>query len=156
MTEWLIISVLILFGFGLLIVEILFVPGTTIVGVFGLLMAGFAIYYTYDTFGDTTGSYVLAGSMAAFLLLLYVSFKKGTWKRLTLQKEIKSKFNEGITIGIEIGDIGKAISTIKPIGNADFSGKFIEVISRDEYIDAGEEVEVIEIKGNQVIVKLKA
>lgn len=155
MTEWLIISVLILFGFGLIIVEILFVPGTTVVGVFGLLMAGFGIYYTYDKFGEGTGTWVLAGSMTAFIILLVISFKKGTWRKLTLVKEINSKFNENITVGFKIGDTGKAISTIKPIGNADFNGKFIEVISRDEYIEAGEMVEIIEINGNQVIVKLK-
>ena len=156
MTEWIIISVLILFGFGLIIVEILFVPGTTIVGIFGLLMAGFGVYYTYDKFGNMTGSMVLAGSMAAFLLLLFLSFKQGTWKKLTLQKEIRSKFNEDIVKGFEIGDVGKAISTIKPIGNADFNGRFIEVISRDDYIEAGEFVEIIEISRNQVIVKLKS
>ena len=156
MTEWIIISVLILFGFGLIIVEILFVPGTTIVGIFGLLMAGFGVYYTYDNFGDTTGSIVLSVSMLAFFVLLYISFKKGTWKKLMLKKEIKSKFNENLTEGFEIGDTGKAISTIKPIGNADFGGRFIEVISRDEYIEAGEMVEIIEINGNQVIVKIKS
>ena len=156
MTEWIIISVLILFGFGLIIVEILFVPGTTIVGIFGLLMSGFAVYYTYEKFGNTTGNYVLAGSMTAFVILLFLSFKRGTWKRLTLKKEIKSKFNEGLVDKFGVGDVGKAISTIKPIGNADFNGKFIEVISRDEYIEPGEMVEIIEISGNQVIVKLKA
>jgi len=155
MTEWIIIAVLILFGFGLIIIEILFVPGTTIVGIFGLLMSGFGVYYTYDNFGNTTGSLVLIVSVVVFLILLYISFKRGTWKKFTLKKEITSKFNENLTKSFKIGDVGKAISTIKPIGNADFEGKFIEVISRDEYIEPGEMVEIIEKKGSQVIVKLK-
>jgi membrane-bound ClpP family serine protease len=155
MTEWIIIAVLILFGFGLIIIEILFVPGTTIVGIFGLLMSGFGVYYTYDNFGNTTGSLVLIGSVVVFLILLYISFKRGTWKKFTLKNEITSRFNEDLTKNFKIGDVGKAISTIKPIGNADFEGKFIEVISRDEYIEPGEMVEIIEKKGSQVIVKLK-
>ena len=53
------ILILLLLGLGLVILELLVVPGTTAVGVIGGLMLIAGIWFTYNKYGSTTGHMVL-------------------------------------------------------------------------------------------------
>ena len=73
--EWLAVIGLIVLGVGLLVVEIIFVPGTTIVGIIGFLCSGWGIYLGYEYFGKTGGSFVLVGSIIFNAFVIIYAFK---------------------------------------------------------------------------------
>jgi membrane-bound serine protease (ClpP class) len=60
--------------------------------------------------------------------------------------------DEKIT-GMNIGDIGKVVSTLRPAGKAKFGKAIVDVVAGAEFLDKGTKVEIIEIHGNRVVVK---
>ena len=72
--EWLIVIALIAFGLALIIAEIIFVPGTTLVGVlgFGFLILGTGLSFRY--FGSETGWVTVGCTAVAAGVVLYYSF----------------------------------------------------------------------------------
>ena len=153
MITWLVIIGLILFGLGLIIVEVIFVPGTTIVGILGIIFAGVGVYLSFTNFGKGTGTLVLVATGFVALVALVISFRTGVWKKFALKDQISSKFNEHIHITTQEGDEGVALSSLKPIGKAEINEKVLEVKTNGNYVDAGEKVRVIKIDQNKIIVE---
>jgi len=58
------------------------------------------------------------------------------------------------TIGINIGDIGEVVSTLRPTGKARFGNAIVDVVAKAEFLDKGTKVEIIKIHGNRVVVKV--
>ncbi|MEQ6121166.1 NfeD family protein [Reichenbachiella sp. MALMAid0571] len=153
MIEWVIIASLILVGIALVVVEIIFVPGTTIVGILGFALGGYGIYLGYDYFGSTSGHIILVASvLLAFAAILY-SFKSDVWKRFSNKSVISSKVNEGLTSGLKEGDVGESVSSLKPIGKALFGDKEYEVSSRGNFITEKQSVKIIKIDKNKIYVE---
>lgn len=61
--------------------------------------------------------------------------------------------SDGSGDGVHVGDVGKAISNLRPSGKARFAGDVVDVVATAEFLDRGTEVEIIEIRGNRVVVK---
>ncbi|MBT1704333.1 hypothetical protein [Chryseosolibacter indicus] len=150
---WTLIISLLLIGLALVVIELIFIPGSTIVGVLGALFAVFAIVISYKSFGRETGFTVLLVSATATLATLIYSFKTGVWSKLSLKTVIDSKVNEGFNEALKVGDIGKALSTLRPIGKAEFDTKQYEVKTSGEYIESGVIIRIKEIYPNQIIVE---
>jgi membrane-bound ClpP family serine protease len=70
-----------------------------------------------------------------------------------LKRTIKSKFNEEFPSNLEVGQIGKALSALRPVGNAEFGSKVSEVSSLGNYIKTGKKVQIVSIKDNKVFVE---
>ena len=153
MITWLAIIGLILFGLGLIIIEVIFVPGTTIVGILGIILAGVGVYLSFTNFGNNVGILVLVATGIVALVALVTSFRTGVWKKFALKDQISSKFNEHIEIATREGDEGVALSSLKPIGKAEINEKVFEVKTNGYYVDAGEKVKVIKIDKNKIIVE---
>src|SRR5690349_108843 len=111
---WIIIISLILIGLLLIVVEVIFIPGTTIVGIIGVVFAGTGIIVTYRHFGTDVGLYVFLGTAVFTAVALIVSFRSKAWTRFANQSAINSKVNEGITASLSEGEEGIALSTLKP------------------------------------------
>ncbi|HEY9489084.1 MAG TPA: NfeD family protein [Chryseosolibacter sp.] len=150
---WIIIFSLLIIGLALVIVEVVFVPGTTVVGIIGVIFAGAGIIFSFRHYGNETGSYMLLGSAVVTAIALYFSFRSNAWSRFANKSAIDSKVNEGLTASVTLGDEGVALSTLKPIGNAQFKSGQFEVKSLGDYVDVGTKVTVVHIQGNQIIVK---
>ena len=91
MEEWLIVLSLIGFGLALIVAEIVFVPGTTLVGIIGFLCMVIGVSFSFRYFGTSTGWITTAGSTAAFFLVFYLCFKANVWSRFSLTSKIESK-----------------------------------------------------------------
>lgn len=153
MADWIYISLLIFIGLLLVIVELIFIPGTTIFGILGALLVGVGIYFTYENYGDATGTYVLIGSSLVGAGLLIYSLKAKTWKKFALTSQIKSKVKEGYADDLLAGMEGEAVSDLKPIGKGEFNNKAYEVTSQGEHVSAGSVITIIKIDRNKIIVK---
>lgn len=154
MIEWISVVLLIVIGIGLVIVEVLFVPGTTLVGILGILALILGVYLSFEYFGPTAGWWVTGGASLFFVTAVVYGFKSNTWDKFSLKGTIKSKVNEGLTSSLQAGDIGVATSVLKPVGKAEFDEKEYEVKSLGEYIDSGIKVRIIKLELNNIFVEI--
>ena len=51
-----------------------------------------------------------------------------------------------------LGQVGEALTTLRPAGRAQFGEQVIDVVSEGDYIERGERVEVLKVAGNRVVV----
>lgn len=150
---WLIIAALILAGIVLIIVEVVFIPGTTVVGLLGAAFVIAGVVFTYREFGNEAGFYVLLGTGVATGVALYLSFRKGAWNKVSNKSVIDSKVNEGIAAHLTEGEEGITVSALRPIGTADFHGKIFEVKSTGEYVPNAIKVRIVKIRVNDILVE---
>ncbi len=150
---WLVIAALILAGLLLIIVEIVFIPGTTVVGLLGLIFTIVGIVFSYSYFGSETGFYVLLGTSLVTAGTLYLSFRKGAWKKFSHQSTIDSKVNEGMADHLNAGEEGISISALRPMGSAEFHGKIFEVKTNGEFVNNGIKLRIVKIQANYILVE---
>jgi membrane-bound ClpP family serine protease len=141
----LIVSLLIIAGLILLVVEVIFIPGTTVVGILGLVLALAGIGFSYWAFGSTIGFYTLISTLAGLGLLLYFSFRSGAWNKFANKNTISSKFNEGLNESFAVGEEGISVSVLRPMGKAEFNSRVVEVSSLTGYIESGVRVRIKEV-----------
>lgn len=150
--DWILLITLLVTGLVLIVVEILFVPGTTIVGLFGFAFAVTAIFAAYHYFGKTIGSYFLAGSVVTFSIAIYFSFKSDVWLKFANKGTLTSKVNEGVLESMVEGLEGKTLSALRPVGKAEFGNKVFEVTSSG-HIEEGKAVKITKVKDNRIFVE---
>ena len=152
---WLIIGVLIFVGLLFLVLEILVIPGTGVAGIIGFILMGIGIWQAYSVYGSAAGHYTLAGTIVLTVLMLILALRSKTWKKIMLKKNITSKVNVIEDGKIAVGDEGKSISRLAPMGKALFGNDFYEVATTGEFLDNGENIVIEKIDGNRIIVKRK-
>ena len=146
------IALLIVLGLILLFLETI-LPGL-IAGALGFLALCAAVGYGYTQFGLKTGN----GTLAVVLVLLITAmvlwvkfFPDSAFARLFVsQRQIG-------TVGAErpelLGEIGVALTTLRPAGSAMIDGKRVDVVSEGSFIEKGQTVKVVSIEGLRVVVR---
>ncbi len=153
MLEWLSVILLIVVALILIVAELIFVPGTTLVGLIGLACMVLGIYLSFDYFGSNVGWMVLGiSSLSVFGSVVY-GLRSGAWKKFALKGANKSKVNEDFPTNVEVGQVGKSLSTLRPVGKVEFGTDVVEVHSLGIYINSGEQVQIISLKDNKIFVE---
>lgn len=150
---WFILITLLLIGLILVIAEILFVPGTTIVGIIGALVTAVGIYYAFVTFDKQVAGIVLAATLTLNFAALVYGFRTGAWKKFALKTAINSRAFDNRLAGLEVGMQGIAVSDIKPIGKADIADGIYEVKSESGFISVGTTLFITKLENNTIIIK---
>mgnify|MGYP001810206637 FL=1 len=150
---WFILSTLLLIGLILVIAEILFVPGTTIVGIIGVLVTAVGIYYAFVTFDSQVAGLVLIVALVLNFGALIYGFRTGAWKKFALKSAIKSRAFDDRLKGLDVGMKGIAVSDIKPIGKAEIGEGIYEVKSESGFISVGTTVFITKLENNTIIIK---
>jgi len=151
--EWTIIISLLIIGIFLILIEIIFIPGTTIFGILGFFTFLLSSYIAFNSFGAQIGLIVLSVSGIILLTTIIYMLKSKTWEKLSLQKVNSSKFNKGKTKSLNIGDTGKTISSLKPYGKGIFDGKVYEIKSNGNFVKEQNKIKIIDILQNKIIVE---
>ncbi|MDQ3190125.1 MAG: NfeD family protein [Bacteroidota bacterium] len=149
-----VIVLLILAGLILVLLEILVVPGIGVVGILGGIMIIFAIIGGYNR-SPVHGHITLAASFLLSIILIYLSIKTKTWKKMSLNNEIDGRVNTRVENSVNEGDIGLTISRLNPMGKALINDNLYEVESKVGYIPENKEIIVLKATPNKIIVKLK-
>ena len=153
MTPTLIIISLIIFGILALLAEFLLIPGIGICGILGLGSIIYSAVYAFQFLGSTAGTIVVAIDVVIVVVTLVVMLKEKTWKRLELHEEIDSAVKDDSKL-LYVGQRGRTLTRIAPMGTAVFQGVSCEVKSADNtLIDPGVEVEVTRLEDSQIYVK---
>ena len=153
--SWISITLFVV-GIGLIVVE-MFEPGFGVFGIFGVISLIGCIFVTASTV--TEGIMLTAFFFVILLIMLGIFLffvSKGKLPGKLVLKDAESR-NDGYSgtkdLKEYLGKTGVVSSICRPVGNVDFDGKKIEVVSQGEFIEKGKTVEVIEIEGNRVVVK---
>ncbi|MBN7812174.1 NfeD family protein [Algoriphagus sp. H41] len=149
----LILSSLLTIGLILLLVELLFIPGTTIVGIFGLIVSLAGVAYAFISFEAGTAMWITGLAAILNLVVVWFGFSSGVWKRFSLKSSMQGGAFDGRTDGLAIGMSGTAMSDIKPFGKVSFGERIYEVKSEEGFIEVGRTVNIIKIENNKILVK---
>ncbi|WP_317195903.1 NfeD family protein [Litoribacter ruber] len=140
-------------GLILVLTEIIFVPGTTVVGVLGVVFTAAGVIYSFATLGPESGYWVLGVALLANLIVLVLGLRSGVWKKFALTSSITSRSFDDRLLGLEVGQVGKTISDIKPYGKAEFGDKIYEVKSETGFITPNTKVVITKLESNRIIIK---
>jgi len=175
--------ILFLLGLFLLVIEIFILPGFGVFGLSGGLLILASMILASQTFGDygptsdldrlsgTIGT--LAGAVVSVVVVAVlisrflpeIPFLRGMilspddpidgpdLNEPRLPPEIAG---EGSAYQQELKMLGKrgnAITTLRPAGKAEIEGEYLDVVSDGPYIERGQAVEVVQIKGRHIVVR---
>ena len=146
------IITLILVGLVLIFAEILLVPGVGIAGVLGLLSLGGSCFYAFTQIGTTAGTIVTAVNVVLIVSLTIWVLRAKTWKRLTLETNIESKAVSSDSDILAVGDRGRTVTRLAPMGSVKFGDHVVEVKALEGMIDPGVEVKVVLIEDKKIYV----
>jgi membrane-bound ClpP family serine protease len=151
--EWLPIVILLLLALIMILVEIIFIPGTTLFGIIGFILAVAGIYCSFRYLGSANGLSIMVGFMIVTAVALYISFKTSLWKRFALNKNIHSRVNDEYKVKLTIGETGRTISALRPSGKAEFENGIVEVHSLDKFLDEKCRIKITRIEQNKIFVE---
>lgn len=144
---------LILVGLVLIFAEILLIPGVGVAGILGLLSLGGSCFYAFYEFGNTTGVIITAVNVVLVVALAVWILRAKTWKRMTLDTNIDSKAVSSEASVLAVGDRGRTLTRLAPMGSARFGDYVIEVKAVEGMLDPNVDIEVVLIEDNKIYVK---
>lgn len=151
--EVLIISMLIIAGLILFIIEVFLIPGISVAGIASACSLLYAIYYAFDSLGTQAGI-ITIGITIIGITGITIWFMKGkTVDKLALKQTLNYKPNPLKGVDIHVGDIGTTITRLTLIGNAEINGHILEVQSADGFIDEKTPIKVCRITPNTIYVQ---
>lgn len=151
--EWIIVVFLIVFGLSLIVVEVIFVPGTTLVGILGFLLTALGVYMGFTSFGDNTGMWLLGLSLLGGVGAIVYGIRSDTWTRFSLNSTSESRVNDEFINQLSVGAVGKAVSELRPQGKAVFQEQIYEVRTFGQYLESGTEVRIAKVESHTIYVE---
>ena len=146
---------LILIGIVLVVLEILILPGL-ISGIIGSILIVTGILWMYKAYGSTFGNYTAISSAVLTLGSVIYSLKSNAWQRFGLNDSLEGKVVEVDKLELQIGDVGVAVSALRPMGTVMINEKRIEAQTNGELIQSNTQITILKILSNKIIVKAKS
>jgi len=155
---------LIVAGLALILLEVLVIPGFGIAGIGGIvcLIAGIILSMLgkFPTAADiskaiwiTIGALVIAG--IGVVILFRLLERRPFWSKISLASVetrdsgfISSAARPGL-----LGQVGTAITDLRPAGTGLFKKERLDVVTSGEYIDAGEKIKIVKDEGYRRVVE---
>jgi membrane-bound ClpP family serine protease len=150
--EILVLSTLLVIGLIRLLVEILFIPGTTVVGIFGFLVSLAGLAFAFLNFDYSIAIGITGVTLVINFAAGWYGFSSGIWKKFSLKSTQSGGAFDGRTDGLEVGMKGLAVSDIKPYGKASFNEIWVEVKSESGFIEVNTPVTITKIENNKISV----
>jgi membrane-bound ClpP family serine protease len=147
------IVLLIFLGLLLLLIEFAVIPGVTIAGIGGFVLLAVSVYIAFTEFGTGVGFITLTVVLIATPAMVFYFFKSRTGKKMILNSKIAGIVEAVEEHKIKVGDVGKSIGRLAPMGKAKISGAIVEVQSTGSFIDHNTEIKVLKIQSNKIIVE---
>jgi len=139
-------------GFLLLMLDLFVLPGTHVIGIIGVTALVYGIVRIFSDFGSTAGWIALVSVLAVCTVLVIWVVKTKSWKKAVLDDKLEAKVNVIDEQKVKVGDEGKAVSRLVPVGQATFAGEIFEVHSIDGFTDQKTPIKVVKIENNKIFV----
>jgi len=159
--ELLLVSV----GVVLIAIEVFVIPGTTVVGIVGIVALAAGLGMALVGAGATVSAFVSALgrvaisillAMAGALALLRVLPRLPFGRRLVLATGLPADLGYASAPDSDrhwLGRTGTAVSPLRPAGIAEIDGARVDVVSDGGFIDRGTAIEVTRVDGNRIVVR---
>lgn len=169
--------VVVIVGMLLIAVELFVLPGFGVAGIAGLILVGIGmlasfvppepirrpwfdppqlpVTYIYLRQGLMALTGGLIGSAIGIMLLARFMPRAPVLRRIIAPNPT----HEAVTMEApyrdvaQLGDVGRTETYLRPAGKARFGSVLVDVVSEGEYVERGEQVEVIERHGNRIVVR---
>ncbi len=154
-------------GLGLLLVEVIVIPGFGIAGLAGVgLMLGSLVVTQLGDFQlwnvDEIAAVIvrlsasMVGAFVLSLIMLRSLPRMASFNRLVLETETRA--SEGYVSSSReedelLGKEGVTVSELRPAGIALIGGRRTDVVTDGEFVAVDQAVEVVEVSGNRVVVR---
>ena len=148
-----IIISLIVAGLTLFIIEVFLLPGVSIAGIISAICLLYANYYAFEIPGNIPGCITLAVSAIGVVAITIWFMRSKTVDKLSLKKTIDYRPEPLKGLDLKVGDEGIALTRLALIGNAEFSGRIIEVRSSGDFIEEKSKIRVERILDGIVMVQ---
>lgn len=147
------IVVLAILGLVMIFAEIL-MPGFGLFGILGAISLLGSLVLAFKIYGLITFLALLVAAIVLFFAMVCIAKKSKLYHKLVLKDKQEAKdFDESVLQGL-LGQIGVTHSTLRPFGVAELGGRMVDVCSQGDFIDRGVQVQVVQIMGKTVIVKV--
>jgi len=162
---------LFLAGVVLLLIEIFIIPGFGVTGISGIILILLSLVlsrqdfvvpefvWQWDLFRKNLlyVSLSLVGALALIGILMITLPQSRLFSRLVLKNDGESSATatraEAVEQGERIGEKGKALTDLRPVGKARFGDEVLVVQTDGEYIDKDSEVVVFKKEGLRLVVR---
>jgi len=152
MNEWLIVGLCFSSGVLLLLVELFFIPGTTIFGILGSLAALLGISLSYYYFDYSTATWLSISAILCFIFAFIYAIRSKTWEKFAHKQTISGQVGINSDIWVFEGQEGRTVSALRPRGTAIFDGKRYEVVAEKGLIEPDQKVIVRQVEGQKIVV----
>ncbi len=140
----------------LVILAEIFIPS---MGLLSAVAAGLLFYSLFLAFTEVSrlAGFVFVGvDLLVVPVLIYWGMRVLAASSLSLQKKLSAE--EGVvsqapTLETWMEKKGEAVTDLRPSGMALIEGMRLDVVTDGEYVDAGTQIVVMQVKGNQIIVE---
>lgn len=161
---------IVVFGIGILLIlaELFIIPGFGIAGISGIIMVlGALVFSLIGNVGFDIPSFDMvsgaAGTLAVTLVLLVLLIfslsqylpRTQSFNRLVLAPDLSSAigYTSADTDDTLLGQLGIAITPLRPSGVIEIDGNRVDVVTAGDYISTGEPVQIVRVRGSRVEVK---
>ena len=148
-----IVTVLLLIGIVLILVEIFFLPGITFAAIGGALFTAGGLWFAYTRMGATAGNIALVSGVVAFGVSFLYLVKSKALNKIALDTNVESTVADEDVLKIQPGDRGMTISRLNPIGKARVNDIVVEAKTLGDFVDEGVAITVLKVFPTQVVVK---
>ncbi len=149
----LIVVALIVLAIVFILLELFLIPGFSISGITGILLMGVAVWYAYSHIGSMGGNLTLAGSFVLTGFAVWGFIKSKALEKMSLKTNVSGTVDAIDETVIKVGDKGKTVSRLAPMGKVLINGEVMEAKTIDEFIDQDEEIVVLEVYKTNVLVE---
>lgn len=143
-------------GIGFLVAEI-FLPSHGVLTAAGIGFLIYAIVRTFNDVGTEAGIVAIIGSLILVPALAVISIKyfhrTPIGKLISPPNPVQTESDVDVqALRRFVGQRGKAVSALRPVGICEFDGKRVSCISEFGVVDPGTEVEGVRVVGGNVAV----
>ena len=149
--------VLQLAGVIIIIAEI-FLPSGGLLSLIAAGLFGYSLFIVFHDISTMAGTYFVLADLFIIPLLVAVGLKVVARSPATLKETLSSDsgvVSQSPELESFMGREGKSVTDLRPGGTAIIDDKRLDVVSRGEYIEKDRNLIVVEVTGNQVIVREK-
>lgn len=152
------VVLLFILGVGLLLLEILVIPGFGIAGVLGIVAVLASLFLSFPDIWSALAAvgFAAALTLAGAVFILRRVPRSGIWRKLSLETSLEHpgfEQDDPDDPVIKVGARGRALSPLRPAGTIQVGEFRIDAVSDGAFIPPGAPVEIVHIVGNRVTVK---
>lgn len=148
-----IISLLLIAGVALLLIELFFIPGFGVAGISGYAFMAVSVALTYYWESVTAGRWVLLLALALVAVSIYVFLRSKALDRMALLTDSDGRVDLTSDLTLQPGDEAVTVSRLAPMGQVRVADRTLEAKSEQGFIEPSTPVIIVRIEGNVLVVR---